>query len=460
MRWSALVIGLPVLALLLVVAADLIPDRFVVEPLYQATVDGTLDADNYGRGYSGGQLDEFSECKRMTVGMGALDGQGAFESAVRSPTLGPCDVAVRKIVGWAQGDGLTRSYDYFRYWNGSTVVLRPSIALVGLAGTRLLAAAGLALVAVSFAVALARAVGRTAMVLFLAPLLLTTDYIDLPGALVHALGMIVALGCAALMLRFLSSHASVGRFGAAAFASGAGFLFLADLTNPDAAWALATSSAAIVAVDTQRLGAAVRRVGAAGVGWIAGFAWMWVCKWLVASLVVGYETVRFVISNQAEERLGLDGSDGSPLEGLRRAWAEWWNEPLFGIVVLGLVAVAGVTVWRRGDLGATWRGRLLLCTPAAIPVVWHLVLRNHTAVHSWFTYRSLAVAFGIVLMGLTARLGSDARRHPARSPGTSSGDRHSESQVSDAQVSESQVSGDRVSDDQVRYGSATSGSMS
>ncbi len=40
-----------------------------------------------------------------------------------------------------------------------------------------------------------------------------------------------------------------------------------------------------------------------------------------------------------------------------------------------------------------------------IPVVWHLVLRNHTSVHSWFTYRSFAVAFGILLMALTARIG-------------------------------------------------------
>jgi hypothetical protein len=121
LRWAALVLGLPVAALALVVLADAIPDRFVADELHEAIVTGQLDSNSYGVGYTGGQLDGFSECKRLTVGLGALPGTGTFESAVRSPTLGSCETAVPKLLGWASGEGLTRSYDYFRYWNGSAV---------------------------------------------------------------------------------------------------------------------------------------------------------------------------------------------------------------------------------------------------------------------------------------------------------------------------------------------------
>jgi hypothetical protein len=31
-------------------------------------------------------------------------------------------------------------------------------------------------------------------------------------------------------------------------------------------------------------------------------------------------------------------------------------------------------------------------------------MRQHTVIHSWFTYRSFPVAFGIILLALTARL--------------------------------------------------------
>ena len=202
LRTCTLLLGLPLAALTLVVLIDAIPNRLVTEPIYDAIVDGTMTQSSYSVGFTGGLIDEFSECKRMTVGLGAPEGMSTFESAVRSPTLGPCETAVPKIKDWAQGDGpLVRSYDYYLYWNGSTVLLRPTVAAFGVAGTRLAAAMALIAVTIACAVTLGRRVGRGAAAMLLAPLLLTTDYIDLPGALVHAIGMIVALGGAALMLR-------------------------------------------------------------------------------------------------------------------------------------------------------------------------------------------------------------------------------------------------------------------
>ena len=406
-RWSALIVGLPIAALSLVVLADLIPDRFVAYRLRDAIVVGQLDERSYDVGFTGGQVDGYSECKRLTIGLGVDPGVGTFESAVRSSTLGPCETAVPKLLGWANGEGLTGGYDYFRYWNGSTVALRPSVAAVGLPGTRILAALALVIAAGAWVWRAGRRIGTGPALLTLAPLALTTDAIDLPGALVQAIGMIVALGAAAALLWFLSADATRGTYGAAAFACGAAFQFFGDLTNPDAAWALVVASAAVLAVGSMSVAGAVWRTGAAAVGWIAGFAWLWLTKWMVAALVVGYDTVRFVVTEKAEERLSgaVDGTDASVFSGLSAAWGAWRDQPLTTLVVVGLGATAVVAAVRRGDLRASWAPRLVLAGAAAIPVVWHLVLRNHTSVHFWFTYRSFAVAFGILLMALTARIG-------------------------------------------------------
>jgi hypothetical protein len=393
--------------LTLVVLIDAIPNRFVAEPIHDAIVDGTITQNSYSVGFTGGRVDGFSECKRMTVGLGAPEGMSTFESAVRSPTLGPCETAVPKIIGWAQGTGgLERSYDYYRYWNGSAVVLRPTVAAFGVAGTRMVAAMALIAVTIAFAVTLGRRVGRGAAVMSLAPLLLTTDYIDLPGALLHAIGMIVAVGGAALMLRWLRPDSSVETYAAAAFTAGAASLFFADLTNPDASWALVACSAAVVAVGAEQSADAVRRSAASAIGWIVGFTWMWASKWLIASFVLGFARVSEEIRNKTEERLNADvpGVSDSRFEGLRRAWREWWNEPLIVVVVVVLVVIAALLVSRQGDLASTWQRRLLIGAPAAIPFCWHVVMRQHTVIHSWFTYRSFAVAFGIILLALTARL--------------------------------------------------------
>lgn len=410
LRWCGLLLGLPLVALALVVLTDAVPDRLVTERIYDAIVDGTITENSYSVGFTGGKIDGFSECKRMTVGLGAPEGMSTLESAVRSPTLARCEWAVPKIIGWAQGGGLERSGENYWYWNGSAVLLRPSVAAVGVAGTRLLAGMILAAVTIAFAVALRRLVGRAAAAMSLAPLLLTTDYIDLPGALLHAIGMIFAFGGAAMMLRWLRPDSSVETYAAAAFTAGAVSLFFADLTNPDASWALMVCCAAVVAVGAGQSGDAVRRTAASAVGWIVGFAWMWASKWLIASSVLGYSTVREEIRNKTEERLNgdVEGVGVSRFEGLRKAWDEWWDQPLIVVVVVMLMVSAAWLVFRRGDMASAWQRRLLIAAPAAIPFCWHVVMRQHTAIHSWFTYRSFAVALGVVLLALTARLSRDS----------------------------------------------------
>jgi hypothetical protein len=407
-RFALLVLALPLAGLVLVIAADSIPDRLVMDSLFEATVSGSLDAEPYGVGYAGGRTDEFSECKRITIGLGAPPGMGVLESAVRSPTLGACPTAIPRIIGWAEGDGLARSYDYYRYWNGSSVVFRPSIALLGVDGTRLVAALSLTASAAWFGVQLARRAGAAAAVVMLAPLIATTDFIDLPGALLHALGMVVILLTGALLLRFLTPTAPVATVAMASFAAGAAFLFLADLTNPDAAWTLTIAVVALIALQLGSTRAMLVRMLAAAGAWIAGFAWMWAGKWLVAGVVIGFDEVRSAVTNQVELRLGGEqsGATGDPLDNLRRTWHEWWSQPLTGLVVLGCIVAVMVVALRRRDLGSTWRRRGALCLPALIPLLWYSVLRNHTYLHAWFVYRSLAVSFGVVLLAFAARMPS------------------------------------------------------
>ncbi|HSM67060.1 MAG TPA: hypothetical protein VK860_12190, partial [Ilumatobacteraceae bacterium] len=68
--WIALVVGLPLVALAIVVSADAIPDRFVAYRLRDAIDRGQLVERSYSVGYAGGQVDGYSECKRMTIGLG------------------------------------------------------------------------------------------------------------------------------------------------------------------------------------------------------------------------------------------------------------------------------------------------------------------------------------------------------------------------------------------------------
>jgi hypothetical protein len=408
-RIALLAVVLPAAGLVLMIGTMLVPDRLVMDGLFEAVESGTLSEDSYPFGYAGSRIDGFSECKRITIGLGRPAGTSVVETAVRTPSLGPCATAVPKIVGWAQGDGLTQQYSYFRYWNGSAVVLRPSVALFGVGGTRVVAAASLVIAAAAFWVSLGRRVGRTAASFAVAPIVLTTDFVDLPRALLHAIGFVVALGSAAVLLRFARPGAPPLWFGGAAFAAGAVFLFLGDMTNPDAAWALTAASCAVVATGTAHWRHVVPRLAAGAIGWIAGFAWMWLAKWAIAVPVVGYADVRSEVSGQVGFRIDGEagGFTGSVTGGLQRAVDAWLDQPLTS-TVLAVGAVGAVVVaWRAGDFVSTLPVRALVAAPAAIPVVWHLVLRNHSHFHSWFTYRSFAVSAGLGFLALTATIRSE-----------------------------------------------------
>ena len=68
--------------------------------------------------------------------------------------------------------------------------------------------------------------------------------------------------------------------------------------------------------------------------------------------------------------------------------------------MLVALLVAFVVVWRRrgrwGPPADRWVDRLIIASPAVIPLVWYEILKNHSQVHVWFTYRSIALVIGIV----------------------------------------------------------------
>lgn len=408
-------IALPLLGLAGMVAADLVPDRLVMDRLFAATESKVIVEDNYPPGFSGGKVDRHSECKRMTVGLGDPPGVGTIESAIRSPTLGSCTSAVPKIVGWAQGDGLLRSYEYSRYWNGSIVVLRPAIVLFGVAGTRLIAAVGL--VALGFVAwrGASRRLGSAAATAGGVVLVGTTDAIDLHGALLHAVAWAVILSTFGVVIRV---PAELPRWVVAWLMAvlGAIFLYFGDMANPDAAWVVAVGALGL-GVLRDRPGIAIaERMTIGGFSWIAGFTAMWASKWVFGALVYGYDDMRSNVSGAIETRLDGEHSGLSLTlwNTYDRVWDEWWKFPLTGWILASVLVWTVVATAQRGraDLTASWVARSTVSAVIVIPLVWYAILRNHTQIHAWFVYRSLAAAATIVVMAwVAAAVNSD--RHPS-----------------------------------------------
>lgn len=103
----------PLVAMVLVFAADLVPDQRIVAQLDSAIDDGTMSGSDYGPAISGKQLDFFTDCVGITIGLGDLPEHSRWTSSIRNPTLASCSNAVPTLIEARDGE-LRRSWEYFR----------------------------------------------------------------------------------------------------------------------------------------------------------------------------------------------------------------------------------------------------------------------------------------------------------------------------------------------------------
>ena len=401
-----LFLGLQVVFLLGILAAEAVPDSRVADELAEAVADGRLTADSSSR--SG--LDDYTDCVVLTAGLGDPTDSHPAETAITSPTLHRCEVAVPALAQYGVSGGLDAELEYFWYWHGYATLTRPLLAFVGLDAIPVVAFALLAVSTAALATVTGRSLGWPAPVLLLAPLLLTSDFLELHSKLPAALSMAVAFAGAAAAWLAVDRYRSEWGVAGVGLVAGSLYVYVDLLTNPPLAW-LATVGLAMVAAHNS--GWIPRRVAKVGgialVSWLVGYGASWLVKWLLAALVIGFNEARTRVREEIEFRLQGDHDDveesiGSALEA---NFESWFVNPLFGrtALLLGIAAlgVGWVVAYRRsGPRGLKCLG--LLSLPSLIPFIWLEILSNHSQIHTHFTYRTLPFAFGYLLLVVYAVL--------------------------------------------------------
>lgn len=131
--------------------------------------------------------------------------------------------------------------------------------------------------------------------------------------------------------------------------------------------------------------------------WAAGYALTWMSKWVIATLLTSESVVKDSIS-----QFLLRTDDVVQTESISRLFAMIHNISQVswvgaGILILVLVGLAIIRFRREGMQTA------VLCLLMAIPpLLWYLALANHSQVHFWFTYRSMAVVLMAVFFSIAS----------------------------------------------------------
>lgn len=128
-----------------------------------------------------------------------------------------------------------------------------------------------------------------------------------------------------------------------------------------------------------------------GIAWGIGYTFMWAGKWLVGSLITGENLLTSVLGIAS---LRMSGQAFN--ESLNRIMAILRNGYIYfnlaGVILAAVVLVwVIVSVWKKRD-ALNVAELLPLGMAACMPVLWYFVMANHSYIHYWYTFRSLAVS--------------------------------------------------------------------
>ena len=308
----------------------------------------------------------------------------------------------------------TGGLTYSRYWHGYTLPLRILLCVMNVSNTQMFLLAVQLCLLVLVLLLLQR---RRLWALF--PGFLAAYLVMMPPALGICLqyapvSLIMLTACALL----LALDAQIGRaIGMPTFFALTGILtnYFDLLTFPLAAFGFP-----LVILIALRLcegvpgGKLTRETVLCSLAWGLGYGGMWALKWGINALVFSPDLLRGVHDQIALRLSSVSGENqlsrlGVLLSNLDIVLAK----PAF-LLILAIAGVASLALAlnRARHCGLRPDARaLLLLLPIAAPVVWTLLMANHSFDHTYYTYRNLACALfaGLALVALWPRAA-----HPGR----------------------------------------------
>ena len=124
--------------------------------------------------------------------------------------------------------------------------------------------------------------------------------------------------------------------------------------------------------------------------WGIGYGVMWALKWVLGSLITGenvigdaVEQVAYRTSSVVEDSVVTISKLAHELQYSARQYT--W---MLVLLLLGVYFVYRLIRMRKFDVNML----IIFCAIAVFPLVWYLLMRNHSYGHHWFTYRELAIS--------------------------------------------------------------------
>ena len=379
------------LAVLLLLCA-LIPRESIRSNL-QASAEylGQTDAFNeIWEGTASSRMDHYADCVLLGIAW-QYDASHPVTSVMESAYYHSEDNGEASNLRDAVESDLPANKEYLRYWHGSILLVRPLLTFMTVGGMYILFGVILAVLFITALFFLIRSGDVNAALGLILGAVLTFAWF-VPFSLEYIWVFLIMLAASAVIV---SRTDNTGSLVVILMVCGIVTAFMdfltaetLTLTIPLLLGIRKLSRAGIPESDIVK--------GSVGsvIGWGAGYAGMMSLKWILASAVLGIEAMDHVAGNLAERTNGLVLSDNyfslfGPIKaniGCMIPFCFQTAGIVAGIIVLLGCIYAGY-VYRTGS--ARMRIVIIYALIALIPLARYMVIRNHSVLHCFFTFRAM-----------------------------------------------------------------------
>lgn len=350
------------------------------------------------------QLDNFTDSWMLNIAISA-DNKHPLKSSLENPYKESHE-AKDKI------DHLNKSLyqedlligEYSRYWHGYQIVLRPLLLLFNYEQIRYLNMFGLMALFMAVAYLLKKELGTRYVASFLVSMIMIMFMIS-PMSLQFSSMFYMTFISMMVVLLYHKQIRNNNYLIYVFFIIGSVTSFLDLLTVPLLTLGLPLITYVLLEERNNRLITNTIDTIKASFIWAIGYGITWATKWVIATIVLKQN----VISKALSQVLSRTSSEVGELEISKIDALKKNTDLLFDGFVIKLFIIA-LIIWLILFI-ISKRQNIIDILPILLisvyPILWYIILANHSYMHFWFTYRSLGVTLFAVLSFMMYSIDTD-----------------------------------------------------
>lgn len=293
--------------------------------------------------------------------------------------------------------------NYPRYWHGYLLWLKPLLCVMTMSELRVLSMCFQFVLAAVLLIVLYKRYGIRIAIPF-GLVILSLNPVSTALCMQYASIYIIMLVFALVMI--LTGAADRKNYWMLFLWMGVATAFFDFLTYPLAA--LGVCQLLMLAVTNETLTNNIKKTVFSGMAWGFGYAGMWVGKWAVASLLTGKDVFQYALSKvfnrlsgESLSEAGIDSSTPKMVIGYNLD--DYKNKVTIIIGIAFIITLVVLAIVKKSKIRFNAGSGVVQLLIGLYPFVWYSVVRNHSAIHAWFTHRLMAITFfavGLVLYSI------------------------------------------------------------